>query len=378
MRIHPLDSLLFLSMKIMKAFDRRETALASLDPSRIRNILVVSSTALGDTLLSTPAFRAVRERYPEATIMAHLNVKNLEIFENNPHIDGIIPYYNGYRRFFSTVREFRRYRFDMALIFHGNEPQATPMAYLSGARFIVKIPRSRQYGFLLSNPDDGFDNPWDHHAIDVRLRAASMAGCSENSREMVLLADKDDETSFDAWLREHGEKENELLVCFQAGAATRFKMWPKEMFAELGRRLVADRPDVKIILTGSRDEHDLCSFISRELGAKAISAAGELTLRQMRGLMKRVNLLVTNDTGTMHMAIALKTRTVSLFCPTNSWGVGPVQDPELHNIISKERPCNPCVTKKCPDPFCMKLITVDEVYEAVMGLLPALGAKASQ
>src|SRR3989344_5930004 len=151
MRLNPIDGILYLSMKMAKAFDRRDTDLKYFDPDRVKNILVVSSTAIGDTLLSTPAIKAVRERYPDAKIIAHFNKSNMEMFENNPHIDGIIPYYGGYKKFLKTVMDFRRHRFDVILILHGNEPQATPMAYLSGADFIVKLPNTSKYGFLLSN-----------------------------------------------------------------------------------------------------------------------------------------------------------------------------------------------------------------------------------
>src|SRR5208337_1429708 len=212
MRIHPLDSLLYLSMKVMKFLDKRQTGLEHFDPSAVKNILVVSSTAIGDTLLSTPAIRAVRERYPKAKIIAIFNAGNAELFENNPHIDGKILYSGGYRRFVRTVREFRRHSFDLAVIFHGNEPQATPMAYLSGAMFIIKVPISKEYGFLLSNTSNGFDKPRDHHAIDVRMKSASFIGCSGENREMVLVADEGDRAAASSYLNGLGTDEHAILI----------------------------------------------------------------------------------------------------------------------------------------------------------------------
>jgi len=365
MRIHPIDGLLFLSMRLLKSFDRRQIDLKYFDPDKIKNILVVSSTAIGDTLLSTPAIRAVREQYPHAKIIGHFNAKNMELFENNPHIDGIIPYYGGYKRFFKTIREFRRHKFDLALIFHGNEPQATPMAYLSGAKFIYKIPIPRQYGFLLSNTDNGFDNPWNHHAIDVRLKTASFAGCNGQNKEMVLIVDKNAEYFIDNFLESANITSQDLIVGFQAGAATKFKMWPEAKFIELGKRLLQYKPNIKIMVIGSRDEKDLCNFIAKSIGDRALSIAGRLSLKQLTALIKKLTALVTNDTGAMHMAIALRTRTVSMFCPTNAWGVGPLQDMHLHKVIQKDRPCNPCISKQCKKPFCMGLISTDEVFKSV-------------
>ena len=364
MRIHPLDSLLYLSMKVMKAMDKRETGLDHFSPAAVKNILVVSSTAIGDTLVSTPAIRAVRERYPQAKIIAHFNAGNAGLFENNPYIDGIIPYSGGYRRFLRTVREFRKHNFDLALIFHGNEPQATPMAYLSGARFIIKVPISREYGFLLSNTSNGFEKPWDHHAIDVRMKTASFIGCSGENREMVLVAGEGDRAAASSYLSRLGMDENAILIGLQVGAATLYKMWPHHKFIELGKRLLQLNPGIRILVTGSPRERKLCSTVAREIGDRAFSTAGEVSLKTLRGLIEKMRLLVTNDTGAMHMAIALKTKTLSLFCPSNDWGTGPVQDLHLHRIIKKGIPCKLCITKKCARPFCMDQITVDEVFHS--------------
>jgi ADP-heptose:LPS heptosyltransferase len=363
MRLHPVDGFLYVSVRLLKFFDKRQTDLDHFDAEKVRGILLVSSTAIGDTLLSTPAIRAVRERYPKARIVAHFNRKNMELFEDNPDIDGVIPYYGGYKKFLRTIREFRRQKFDFVIIFHGNEPQATPMAYLSGARFICKLPPPRRNGFLLSNRgrDAGVVGL---HNIDMKLKSASFFGCAGNSREMVLTVREEDRESVRNYLAGKGIRNDDILIGFQVGAANRYKVWPAENFVLLGSRLLCN-PRVRIVITGSQREKKLCSSVADGIGQNAVSVAGELTLRQVGALVKAMNVLVTNDTGTMHMAVALGTRTVSLFCPTDDWGVGPIQDIHLHKIIKKDKPCNRCITKKCTTPHCMELIAVDEVFRAV-------------
>jgi len=363
-RLHPLDGLLYLAVRTIKSLDRRDTELKAFNPGGIRNILVVSTTAIGDTLLSTPAINAVRRRYPHARIIAHFNVKNMELFENNQDIDGIIPYYGGYRRFFRTILEMRRFGFDLVLILHGNEPQTTPMAYLSGARFIFKTPVPEKNGFLLSNRGEG-DRHKDRHAIDARLRTVSYADCREFSRAMVLKVEREDINHLEDFLKGTGMLDGRIIIGFQPGAANPYKMWPSERFIDLGRRLVSAAPDVRIIITGSRSEGKLCGYIADKIGKEAVSVAGKVSLKLLGALVSRLDLLVTNDTGTMHMAVVLKTKTVSLFCPTDPLGVGPVQDRHLHRIIHKRRPCSPCITKRCREPFCMNRIEVKEVFEAV-------------
>ena len=365
MRLNPLDGILYLLVKVIKVFDKRDTDLKYFDPEKVKNILIVSSTAIGDTLLSTPAIRAIRERYPDTKIIAHFNIKNMELFENNPHIDGIIPYYGGYKRFFKTVREFRRNRFDVALILHGNEPQATPMAYLSGADFIVKLPNSSDYNFLLSNREPIVR--WDDmgHGIEQRLKVAALIGCSNKDKRMVLPVDRDDEDAVSGFLKSEGIKDDDILIGFQVGASTVSRMWFAERFVELGKRLITAYPTTKIVITGSPDEKKHCEQIDREIGGRVIVSAGKLPLRQIPALVKRFKVLVTGDTGIMHVAIAVGTPVVALYAVADWRRTGPYYDLERHRVIQKWKTCDPCISKKCEYQKCMENISVDEAYNAV-------------
>ncbi len=369
MRINPVDGFLFLSMKLLKFFDRRQTDLKYFDPGKVRNILVVSSTAIGDTLLSTPAIKAVRERYPNAKIIAHFNVKNMELFENNPHINGIVPYYGGFKKFFKTIREFRRHKFDLALIFHGNEPQATPMAYLSGARFIVKIPNTSEYRFLLSNKSHIYS--WDDfsHGVEQRLKVAELAGCKITDKRMVLPEFKDGASVAQSFLKEHGIENLDNIIGFQVGASTLSRMWFADRFVELGKRLVNSYPNLKIVITGSPQEYDYCRKIADGIGEKAIVSADRIPLKYMPSLVRRFKTLVTGDTGIMHMAIAVDKPVVALFAVSDAKRSGPYYDLEKHIVIQKERTCDPCLSKKCTYQKCMENISVDETYNVTALIL---------
>ena len=371
MRLNPLDGIVYLLVRGIKAFDRRDTGLKYFAPDRVKNILVVSSTAIGDTLLSTPAIKAVRERYPDTKIVAHFNIKNMELFENNPHIDGIIPYYGGYKRFFKTVREFRRNRFDVALILHGNEPQATPMAYLSGADFIVKLPNTSKYGFLLSNTTSHLQLPTSEfvHGIEQRLKVAALIGCSNKDKRMVLPVDRDDEGAVSDFLKSEGIKDDDILIGFQVGASTVSRMWFAERFVELGKRLITAYPTTKIVITGSSGEKKYCEQIDREIGGRVIVSASKLPLRQISALVKRFKVLVTGDTGIMHVAIAVGTSVVALYAVADYRITGPYYDMEKHRVIQKWKTCDPCVSKKCEYQKCMENISVDEVFKAVTDII---------
>ena len=365
MRIRLTDGLLYIALKVLKAADKRRTDLKYFDPDKVKHILVVSSTAIGDTLLSTPAIRAVRKRYPHSKIIAHFNVRNMSLFENNPDIDGIIPYYGGYRKFFGTIRDFRSHNFDLVLIFHGNEPQATPMAYLSGAQFLIKLPNTNEYRFLLSNRDELFQWTDFSHGVKQRLKVAGLAGCDISETRMVLPEAKDGPAAIRAFIKSKGIKETDMVIGLQVAASTVSRMWFADRFIELGKRIGNIYPSIKIIITGSPQEYDYCRKIADEIGENTVVSAGEVPLKYIASLLKSFKLLVTGDTGTMHVAIAVGTPVVSLFAMADSRVSGPYYDNERHFIIQKYRTCNPCSGKRCKYQKCMENISIDEVLGAI-------------
>jgi ADP-heptose:LPS heptosyltransferase len=365
----PVDALLLSATKVLHAFDRRERDVSAFEPERVRRILVVSSTAIGDTLLSTPAIRAVREKYPQARIVALFNAETLGLFANNPDVDEAVPYHGGYRRFLRTVLALRRNRFDLALIFHGNEPQATPMAFLAGVPFVFKWPNTSENRFLLSN--GGPVRTWDDfpHAVDQRLAVAALAGCDPKRRPMILPLAEGGREAVDRLLREERVGDEEILVGFQCGASTLSRMWFPDRFGELGRRLLAKYPKIRIVLTGSPAERDHSLSIAGEIGERTIVAAGRLPLAAVPSLVARLRVLVTGDTGIMHMAVAVRTPVVGLFAVSDPSRSGPYYDLDRHVIVKKPRTCVDCVSKRCTYQKCMEAIEVDEVLQAVMRVL---------
>lgn len=368
MRLQPFKTLFRAIMRLLKALDRRATDIRFLTPEEIHSILVVSSTALGDTLMSTPAIHAIRERYPQARIIGHFYKANVELLSDNPDIDGIIPYHGGYKHFISTLRALRRERFDLALIFHGNEPQATPMAYLSGARFILKLPNTSDFGFLLSNPAPLLRQGEEEHGIAFRLRIAKLAGADPHEDRMVLPITAQSEEVCNDFLTQQGVMKNDLLIGFQPGASSRARMWPVEHFIALAKQLLSAYPGIRIVLTGSPSEATYCQGIADRIGKPAIVSAGKIPLRQLPALINRLDALVTGDTGTMHLAVAVNTPVVAMFAVSDAVRSGPAYDLEKHQVIQKAR-SNREIRSKSNDQSCMAQITADEVFRCVQNIL---------
>ncbi|MEA1868016.1 MAG: hypothetical protein U9N19_07960, partial [Thermodesulfobacteriota bacterium] len=118
---------------------KRKKTVDELNPDEISNILAVSSTAIGDTLLSTPAVRATRRIFPNASIDFMVREKFSVLFENNSDIRTIIPYYGGYKRLFSLLNRIKSGNYDLCLVFHDSDPCPVQAAYLAGIPFIARI-----------------------------------------------------------------------------------------------------------------------------------------------------------------------------------------------------------------------------------------------
>lgn len=384
MRLALGEGLLYWGLRLKRALDRRLRPDSEIGTSAIRRILAISCTALGDTLLSTPAIHALRQTYPDAHITLLVHPALQALFEGLPDVDALIPYDGKWRGFWRTVGWLKQHPCDLAAILHGNEPQATPLAYLSGARHIFKLPNNSRWNFLLSNREPV--RTWDDlgHGIDQRLAVARLAGATDDwSREMSVPRHAAGEAALAQALAALGWGEGEAIVALQPGASTNSRRWPRMRFVEAARRLATERPGLRFIVTGSPAEASLCrevasgieAAIPHSAGRRAWSSAGALPLIALPALLQRAAVLVSGDTGPMHLAVAVGTPVVALFAVSDPARSGPAYDLDRHVVIRKWRTCDPCLSKNCPypEPICMDNISVEEVCAAVHGILRRRG-----
>jgi heptosyltransferase-2 len=168
----------------------------------------------------------------------------------------------------------------------------------------------------------------------------------------------------DGVLKDLGIREGELLIAMNPGATYGLaKCWYPDRFGKLGKRL-AEKWEAKILLFGKEEERPIVDEILHYLGTDGINLIGKTGLLQLAALLERCTLLVTNDTGTMHMATAVGIPVAALFGSTPPLATGPWG--EGHVVVRKDVPCSPCWKRICPkDHRCMELITVDEVEKVV-------------
>lgn len=377
MRLRLREPLLYRWLRLKRALDKRPRPSSELGTPAIRRILAISCTALGDTLLSTPALAALRQTYPQAHITLLVHPSLLALFTGLDSVDELLPYDGKWRGFGRVARQLKG--FDLAVILHGNEPQATPLAYLSGARHIFKLPNNNRWNFLLSNRTPVLS--WDDlgHGIDQRLAVAQLAGVREPfSRRMTVPRHAAGESAVRDALAQRGWQ-SAPLVAFQPGASTMSRRWPRGRFVAAAAALVAHHPELRFVVTGSPAEQALCREVAASIeaavpvagGSRAWASAGDLPLIAIPDLLRRAAVLVSGDTGPMHLAVTVETPVVGLFAVSDPARSGPGYDPARHIVIRKWRTCDPCQSKNCPyaEPICMDNISVGEVVTAVDSVL---------
>jgi ADP-heptose:LPS heptosyltransferase len=313
----------------------------------------------------------MRLAYPDAQIDLLIHPAYLQLFQLNPHIDRFIPYNGRWKSFVQVVCQLRRQHYDLVTILHGNEPQATPLAYLSGARWIFKLPNTYKCQFLLSNTLPRLSGHDFAHGIVQRLKVAKLAGGADTDERLQLIIDPAADEVVLHFLQTQGYQ-NETLIGFQVGASTNSRRWDPARYVALAKNLLHHDPDLYILMTGSPQERALVEWVAQEAGKTRILVnAGQVALDLLPALIKRCRVLVTPDTGIMHMAIAVETPIVGLFAAAHWHGSGPRQHLDRHKVIQKDRTCTPCLGKRCTyqQPICMDQITVEEVEAAVKSII---------
>jgi ADP-heptose:LPS heptosyltransferase len=162
------------------------------------------------------------------------------------------------------------------------------------------------------------------------------------------------------------KNKNSNILCFQLAAADRYKMWPIERFVKLTDKIIEDlKGDCKIVLLGVKSEANLAKTLknSSKYNNLIENLCGKTKIEELPLVLQRSNLLITNDTGTLHLSIALKVPSISLFSPTECEVFGPYQDLDIHKTIQKDGSFINKKPKKLRTDEAMKLITVDEVFE---------------
>jgi len=334
------------------------------DLKKFSNILVVSNSGLGDTILSTPAIVSLRESFPDTNIIFMVNKKMFPLFKNFEYVDDFILYSSGIFAQIGIVKQLRQRKIDTIFLFHSNGPEDIFFSILSGANNILKMTDNPNHEFkdIFSNKP----NTNTQHDIEKKIDLIRAFNPKEVSKRMIIP--KHFYNSGNAFKKEAGI----LYIGIQLGAQDTYKMWPVDNFVKLAKRLNKEFQKIKFIMLGStKYEKNLTREFISKLGQSDLitNLCGDSSIQDLPGILNDLDLLITNDTGTLHLAVALQKKTVSLFGPTNSKVFGPYQDNHLHKIIQVDGSFVNQNPKKLRSQKGMDLINVDSVLNNVKELL---------
>jgi ADP-heptose:LPS heptosyltransferase len=322
-------------------------------PSKSR-ILIVSTTGLGDTLWATAAIENIRKTFPHCYLAVLTSPIGFEALQNNPHINQLFTLKEPLLfHFFSHVKRLYMEKFDTVLLFHASQRLTLPLVSLIGASRVIGT----------ANLNKGLDCCLTEtlpnicqHEIVRRLKIAEKIGAGTSVQTL----------SFYPSLEQLPRSYSGPWIALHPGSKDAFKRWPEEKFIELGCRLKKEL-SCNILITGTQEEEKLMERIAEKIPEAQIDTA-DRSLRAFAALLAQMDLLISNDTGPVHLACALKLPVIAIYSSTDPALCGPHQA-EKGFVISRKATCEPCLKRKCRRPFCFLQIGVDEVLTRAKTIL---------
>jgi len=338
-----------------------------------KHILIRAPNWVGDVVMATPAFRSVRKAFPDARITLVIKSYARAIINDAPWFDSVLEYDPGRRHrgaagYAAFVLELRQCRPDVSLLLV-NSMRGAVEARLAGARRIVGYDRGGRR-LLLTDPvppprESGRIVP--RNMVEYYLRLCTEIGCPPESTREELFVRPELESRADEFLARHGHDASRPLIGINPGAAFgSSKCWLPERFAQVSDTLI-ERYGCDVFICSAPSEKEIARSIQSLMKHRPVNPCDDNPgLEVCKAIVKRMRLLVTNDTGARHIAVAFGLPVVVIFGSTNT----AYTDVNLERTRIVKAPgidCAPCQKKICPTGThrCMKEVTAGMVIEAV-------------
>ena len=333
----------------------------------MKKILIFNLNWLGDCLFSTPAIRAIRKAYPDSYIAVVIPKNCFEVLEGNPNINEIIFYDDKsiHKSVFSKlkfIQALKAKHFDVAILFHRSFTRAL-LVYLAGIKERIGYKRKKR-DFLLTKKIPFVERD-SLHRIDYFLNLVdSWTGIKTKDKKYDFFIPEEARKYINEFLKDKVTG-SDYLIALNPGGNWPPKRWPTDYFAKLADKLI-DELNVKIIITGSVKDLGIAQTISNLMHNKQIILCGKTNLKQLGALFERTDLVISADSGPMHLATSLNKKLIAIFGPTSPEITGPYNSGNCL-ILQKDTGCSvPCFEINCYDNRCMKEISVDDVFNQVI------------
>ena len=327
-------------------------------------ILIFEVNWLGDVLFSVPFIRAMRKRFKNAHIACAVAPRVKDILTNNPYIDEIIIYdekdaHKGLLGKWRFVSLLRKKQFDLAVLLHRSLSRALFTFFAGiGERSGYRTQKGRRF---LTRPIEAPEI--EAHKVEYFLKIATTFGCDTSRKDYEFFIRDEDRKYIGRELSDAGIAKEDLLVVINPGGNWPPKRWREKNFAELSNKLTK-KYNAKIVISGSDKDKSRAERIKNNMKEKPVILCGRTDLKQLGALMERADFVISNDSGPMHIAVAMKTNVIALFGPTSPSFTGPYGG-KNYRIVRKQTGCEiPCYDTACADYRCMDAISVGDVLAA--------------
>ena len=343
------------------------------EPLRPARILVIRLDRLGDVVLSTPVLTALRAQFPHAFIAMMVRPACRDVVQGHPALNDVILYEKegAHRSALATLRfarALRRYEFDTALVLHpSNRSHWIPWL----ARIPVRVGYDRKNGWLLTHRLPHRKQEGAKHEAAYTLELLRVFGVTPSEPKPVIAVQAAAVSRVEALLREASVTSADRLVAVHPSASCVSKRWMPERFAEVADRLT-DRQGIRIVIIAGEADARYAGQMAGAMRRPRLNVAGALSVAETAALLQRAHLLISNDSGPVHVAAAVGTPVVDIF-GRNQRGLSPQRWGPLgegHVVLHKEVGCVTCLAHKCDIEFlCLTALTADEVYDAAVSVL---------
>lgn len=337
-----------------------------------KRILIIKVWALGDSIVSLPLIKNLRENYPNSQIDVLVRTRNVDVFKNLKFINCIQLFEpNNLKNIVKLIRAY-----DLVIDTEPYLRLSALLSFLMGKRRIGFANQSRSLVYTDSIP---FKH--DQHMVENYLDMIRILGIHANAHSLVKLeTTAEEKKSVNEFLANKKIKKSDFLVGMCAGAAesARTRLWSEEKYARVADEVIK-KYNAKIIFIGSKSEKEQINNIIVNMKYKklAVNSAGELQLRSTFYLIELCKLFISNDTGPMHIAAAQGVSTIGLFGPNTPILWAPFG--KNNKFVYHKVECSPCIkndTGFTPDCLretdrylCMRLITPEDVLKTVKEVL---------
>ncbi|MBX3414751.1 MAG: glycosyltransferase family 9 protein [Pirellulales bacterium] len=351
-----------------------------------QRILIVKPSSMGDIVHTLPASLAIRQAYPDAHLAWLVERAHAELLARQKHLDEVFVWdRRDIRGLPQFVRRLREGGWDAAIDFQGLLRSGL-FTWVSGARRRIGYTPSKEGAHLFYTERLPLDMSR-YHAVERHLQLARLLNaeltCVPIERPYLdgghvaarrdsppifpLFPSEKDEASVDAWLARHQfDPARERLIVLNPDCRKAANRWPTERFAEVAR-LLKQQPHLRVVLCGGPASRELCDEIDRLAGGGLWRADGQFGLLASTALIARSAVMLTGDTGPMHLAVAVGTLVVALFGPASPRLTGPYASDAI--VLNEQLSCAPCFGRRChlgfDRPPCMEGIAATATVEAV-------------